>query len=111
MFLCNLCVQIGIKYVFVFVYSFRLHFWLRQDLISQDYHIVNIVLHSVVCLLTYLVYNLFLGPEGQNNSFYATALFAVHPIHTEAVSTSSVSQFKYFKAISDLPQYFRYLEL
>ncbi|EFN75244.1 transmembrane and TPR repeat-containing protein 4 isoform X1 [Harpegnathos saltator] len=68
------------------ILSFRLHFWLRQDLISQDYHIVNIVLHSMVCLLTFLVYNVFLGPEGRNISFYATALFAVHPIHTEAVS-------------------------
>ncbi|XP_011706097.1 PREDICTED: transmembrane and TPR repeat-containing protein 4 [Wasmannia auropunctata] len=68
------------------ILSFRLHFWLRQDLVSQDFHIVNIILHSVICLLTLFVYNVFLGPEGQSISFYATALFAVHPIHTEAVS-------------------------
>ncbi|XP_070511820.1 protein O-mannosyl-transferase TMTC4 isoform X2 [Cardiocondyla obscurior] len=63
-----------------------LQFWLRQSLVSQDYHIVNIILHSVICLLTLFVYNIFLGPEEQSTSFYATALFAVHPIHTEAVS-------------------------
>ncbi|XP_011635956.1 transmembrane and TPR repeat-containing protein 4-like [Pogonomyrmex barbatus] len=68
------------------ILSFRLQFWLRQDLVSQDYHIVNIILHSLICLLTLYVYNIFLGPEGQNISFYAAALFAVHPVHTEAVS-------------------------
>ncbi|KYM94696.1 Transmembrane and TPR repeat-containing protein 4 [Cyphomyrmex costatus] len=68
------------------ILSFRLQFWLRQGLVSQDYHIVNIILHSTICLLTLFVYNIFLGPEGRNISFYAAALFAVHPIHTEAVS-------------------------
>nr|XP_012218090.1 PREDICTED: transmembrane and TPR repeat-containing protein 4 isoform X1 [Linepithema humile] len=68
------------------ILSFRLHFWLRQDLISQDFHIMNIALHSMVCLLTLFVYNMLLGPDERNTSFYAAALFAVHPIHTEAVS-------------------------
>ncbi|XP_025995838.1 protein O-mannosyl-transferase TMTC4 isoform X6 [Solenopsis invicta] len=68
------------------ILSFRLQFWLRQGLVSQDYHIINIILHSVICLLTFFVYNIFLGPEGYSTSFYAAALFAVHPIHTEAVS-------------------------
>lgn len=49
---------------------------------------MNIILHSAICLLTLLVYNIFLGPEGWSTSFYAAALFAVHPIHTEAVITS-----------------------
>jgi len=39
----------------------------------------------MICLLTLFVYNIFLGSEGWNISFYAAALFAVHPIHTEAV--------------------------
>ncbi|XP_011058612.1 PREDICTED: transmembrane and TPR repeat-containing protein 4 isoform X1 [Acromyrmex echinatior] len=68
------------------ILSFRLQFWLRQDLVSQDYHVVNIILHSMICLLTLFVYNIFLGPEGRSISFYAAALFTVHPIHTEAVS-------------------------
>ena len=73
-----------IKINFLFFFC-RLQFWLRQDLVSQDYHIVNIILHSMICLLTLFVYNIFLGPEGRSISFYAAALFAVHPIHTEAV--------------------------
>ena len=73
-----------IKINFLF-FLYRLQFWLRQDLVSQDYHIVNIILHSMLCLLTLFVYNIFLGPEGRSISFYAAALFAVHPIHTEAV--------------------------
>lgn len=68
------------------ILTFRLHFWLRQDLISQDYHIINIMLHSTNSLLTLFVYNLVLGPKRQDISFYAAILFAVHPIHTEAVS-------------------------
>ncbi|XP_071632381.1 protein O-mannosyl-transferase TMTC4 isoform X2 [Temnothorax longispinosus] len=68
------------------ILSFRLQFWLRQGLVSQDYHIVNIILHSTICLLILSVYNIFLGPEERSTSFYAAALFAVHPIHTEAVS-------------------------
>ncbi|XP_011861843.1 PREDICTED: transmembrane and TPR repeat-containing protein 4 isoform X2 [Vollenhovia emeryi] len=68
------------------ILSFRLQFWLRQGLVSQDFHVVNVILHSTICLLTLFVYNLFLGPEGHSSAFYAAALFAVHPIHTEAVS-------------------------
>lgn len=46
---------------------------------------MNIALHSMVCLLTLFVYNMLLGPDERNTSFYAAALFAVHPIHAEAV--------------------------
>lgn len=76
-------------------YLYRLHYWLRQDLISQDYHIVNIILHSINSLLTLFVYNLVLGPNEQNISFYAATLFAVHPIHTEAVRNSYILSFVY----------------
>lgn len=30
--------------------------------------------------------NILLGSEGKNIAFYSTALFAVHPVHSEAVS-------------------------
>ncbi|CAK9832241.1 Protein O-mannosyl-transferase TMTC4 [Anthophora retusa] len=68
------------------ILSFRLHFWLRRDLIAQDYHIVNIILHTIVCMLMLPVFNILLGSEGRSTAFYATVLFAVHPVHTEAVS-------------------------
>ncbi|KOC70586.1 Transmembrane and TPR repeat-containing protein 4 [Habropoda laboriosa] len=68
------------------ILSFRLHFWLRGALIAQDYHIVNIVLHTIVCMLMLPVFNILLGSKEKSTAFYATALFAVHPVHTEAVS-------------------------
>lgn len=48
------------------------------------------MLHSINSLLTLFIYNLVLGPKGQKISFYAAALFAVHPIHTEAVKNSYI---------------------
>lgn len=54
---------------------------------------MNIALHSVVCLLTLFVYNMLLGSDKQNISFYAAALFAVHPIHTEAVIIHTITIF------------------
>lgn len=72
-----------------FFYPYRLQFWLRQGLLSQDYHVVNIILHSVICLLILFVYNIFLGSKGWNTSFYAAVLFAVHPIHAETVIIST----------------------
>ncbi|XP_043255369.1 protein O-mannosyl-transferase TMTC4-like [Colletes gigas] len=68
------------------ILSFRLHFWLREILVAQDYHIVNIILHTIVCLLLLPVFNIILGSKGKNIAVYATVLFAVHPVHTEAVS-------------------------
>ncbi|XP_076247643.1 protein O-mannosyl-transferase F38B6.6 [Calliopsis andreniformis] len=68
------------------ILSFRLQFWIRQGLIAQDYHIVNIALHMIVCMIMFPVLNILLGSEGKNVAFYSIALFAVHPIHTEAVS-------------------------
>nr|XP_012149075.1 PREDICTED: transmembrane and TPR repeat-containing protein 4-like isoform X2 [Megachile rotundata] len=68
------------------ILTFRLHFWLRKDLVAQDYHIINIILHTFVCILTLAVFNILLGRKQNNIAFFATALFAVHPIHTEAVS-------------------------
>ncbi|XP_071036207.1 protein O-mannosyl-transferase Tmtc3 [Parasteatoda tepidariorum] len=47
------------------------------------YHMVNVLLHAVVCILFYrLCLHFFSG----TNSLVSSALFAVHPIHTEAVS-------------------------
>ncbi|XP_034189920.2 protein O-mannosyl-transferase TMTC4 [Osmia lignaria lignaria] len=67
------------------ILTFRLHFWLRESLIAQDYHIVNIILHTLVCVLMLPVFNILLGAKQKNIAFYAIALFAVHPIHAEAV--------------------------
>lgn len=63
-----------------------MHFWLRGGLVAQDYRIVNIILHTIVCVLMLPVLNVLLGSKGNSIAFYSTALFAVHPVHTEAVS-------------------------
>lgn len=64
------------------VLTFRLNYILHE-LNPWGYHFVNIILHTVVCLLYYRVCLLFLP---LNAGLLATLLFAVHPVHTEAVT-------------------------
>jgi protein O-mannosyl-transferase len=53
-----------------------------------SYHAVNLVLHAAVTLLLYLVLRALLEPAAEANwvALVAALLFAVHPIHTEAVT-------------------------
>ncbi|XP_049307444.1 uncharacterized protein LOC105223869 [Bactrocera dorsalis] len=86
------------------VLTFRFNYWLHE-LQPYGYHIVNMLLHIVVCLLWRRVCRLLLlhcaGAVGASTSaliqrcnmlrintcsFLAALLFAVHPIHTEAVT-------------------------
>lgn len=48
------------------------------------YHVVNIVLHAAVCVLVYVIGREVL--QAHRGAFVAAALFAVHPLHTEAVT-------------------------
>jgi Tfp pilus assembly protein PilF len=52
------------------------------------YHLVNLLLHASVTLLVYLLLRKLLEvlPEHGSLAFVAALLFAVHPIHTEAVA-------------------------
>ncbi|XP_076281504.1 protein O-mannosyl-transferase Tmtc4 [Lasioglossum baleicum] len=68
------------------ILTFRLNFWFRGSLVAQDYHLINIILHTIVSILLLAVFIVILGSKETNTAFYATALFAVHPIHAEAVS-------------------------
>ncbi|XP_033325456.2 protein O-mannosyl-transferase TMTC4 isoform X1 [Megalopta genalis] len=68
------------------ILTFRLHFWFRNGLVAQDYHLINIILHTIVCILLLAVFLVILGSKEMTTAFYATALFAVHPVHAEAVS-------------------------
>lgn len=49
----------------------------------MGYHAVNVFLHTVVCVMFYIMCKIFLRTR---SSFVASMLFAVHPIHTEAAS-------------------------
>jgi tetratricopeptide (TPR) repeat protein len=53
------------------------------------FHVVNLVLHAAVTLLFYLLLQTALQSSRNGNSvaFAAALLFAVHPIHTEAVAS------------------------
>lgn len=64
--------------VLTFRWNYAIH-----GLQPAGYHLVNLLLHALVSLLYYRVCAMFL-PEFA--SFVAAILFAVHPIHTEAVT-------------------------
>ena len=64
------------------VLTFRLNY-LLSELSAPSYHLLNVVLHAVVCVLFLRVCRTFLD---RTSSLVAALLFAVHPIHTEAVS-------------------------
>ncbi|XP_055946198.1 protein O-mannosyl-transferase Tmtc3-like [Argiope bruennichi] len=64
------------------VLSFRLNYSVHE-LETFGYHVVNVLLHACVCILFYKLCLHFLAAS---SSLLSSALFAVHPIHTEAVS-------------------------
>ena len=64
------------------VLSFRLNYILH-GLEPLGYHLLNLLLHIVVTLMLYKVSGNYVRPH---TGFVASLLFAVHPIHTEAVA-------------------------
>ncbi|PSN43004.1 Transmembrane and TPR repeat-containing protein [Blattella germanica] len=72
------------------ILTFRWNYSLHQ-LEPMGYHLVNMMLHSIVCLMYFRMCSMFL-PE--ISSFIAAMLFAVHPIHTEAPSSCTQNQLK-----------------
>ena len=53
------------------------------------FHLINLLLHAAVTLLLYLLFCALLDgiAQGQTIALAAAALFAVHPIHSEAVTS------------------------
>ncbi|XP_058789494.1 protein O-mannosyl-transferase Tmtc3-like [Phymastichus coffea] len=64
------------------VLTFRWNYMIHQ-LDPMGYHLLNVVLHVGVCLLYFRICLMFLPDIA---SFVSAFLFAVHPIHTEAVT-------------------------
>ncbi|KAL9702669.1 hypothetical protein quinque_006187 [Culex quinquefasciatus] len=64
------------------VLTFRWNY-LLHGLEPAGYHLVNMLLHTVVSLMYFRMCAMLLS---EVSSFAAAMLFAVHPIHTEAVS-------------------------
>ena len=67
------------------VATFRLNY-LLHDLQPMGYHLVNVLLHSAVCYLYVQLCGVLFSEVWP--ALIAGLLFAVHPIHTEAVSLS-----------------------
>ena len=65
------------------VATFRLNY-LVHGLQPMGYHLVNVLLHGAVCFLYAVLCAAVFGGVGP--ALLAGLLFAVHPIHTEAVS-------------------------
>ena len=65
------------------VATFRLNYMLHE-LQPLGYHLVNVLLHSAVCYLYVLLCGVVFSDVWP--ALIAGLLFAVHPIHTEAVS-------------------------
>ncbi|XP_076362938.1 protein O-mannosyl-transferase Tmtc3-like isoform X2 [Tachypleus tridentatus] len=64
------------------VLTFRLNY-VVHELNPMGFHLVNVVLHVVVCILYLRVCRMFLSHLA---SLVAAMFFAIHPIHTEAVT-------------------------
>ncbi|XP_036373886.1 protein O-mannosyl-transferase TMTC3 isoform X2 [Megalops cyprinoides] len=64
------------------VLTFRLNY-VFSELSARSYHLLNVLLHAAVCVIFLRVCRLFLD---RTPSRVAALLFAVHPIHTEAVT-------------------------
>ncbi|XP_067143429.1 protein O-mannosyl-transferase TMTC4 isoform X1 [Centruroides vittatus] len=73
------------------VLTFRINNFLSGGLHPVSFHLVNVVLYGIVCILTfYVICSVFIGIFKHHNapkaSFICALLFTVHPVHTESVS-------------------------
>ncbi|XP_006818380.1 protein O-mannosyl-transferase TMTC3-like [Saccoglossus kowalevskii] len=64
------------------VLTFRMNYAMTE-LEPMSYHLVNMILHGVVCIIFMAICRLLFSDI---TSFIAALMFAVHPIHTEAVT-------------------------
>ena len=74
------------------VLSYRYLNYYFTELRPYSYHLVNVFLHGLCSVLFLLVAELVLGRRGGGSRWavFAALLFAVHSIHTEAVSNSTL---------------------
>jgi Flp pilus assembly protein TadD len=63
--------------------------WILGNIHAFGYHLFNLLLHVAVTVLLYVLLKKLLEnvPQAETISFVAALLFAVHPIHTEAVAS------------------------
>ena len=68
------------------VLSYRYLNYCLTELRPYSYHLVNVLMHSAASVLYLFVCELVLGGGSVRWPVFASLLFAVHSIHTEAVS-------------------------
>lgn len=79
----------SVMFLIFFLLSLRLNI-LLGGLTPLYFHIVNVCLHcAVTCLLMHTCHRCVF--KDSRLAFITALLFAVHPVHTEAVSTVSLS--------------------
>ena len=85
-------------------WCFRLNALVAGGLHPRGFHVINILLHGVVSVVFLRVFSVLLGGAQSSRgaeigfaapraSFLCGVLFAVHPIHTEAVSGAFIIYF------------------
>lgn len=67
------------------ILSFRWNYSLIGGLHPWSFHLVNILLHVLISILSWSVFLTILGKNKLFIGFLASVLFSVHPIHSEAV--------------------------
>uniref|UniRef100_A0A4W4EUZ6 dolichyl-phosphate-mannose--protein mannosyltransferase n=1 Tax=Electrophorus electricus TaxID=8005 RepID=A0A4W4EUZ6_ELEEL len=87
------------------VLTFRFNY-LLSELRPASYHMLNVVLHAAVCVLFLRLCRLLLD---HTTSLVAALLFAVHPVHTEAV-TGVVGRAELLSSIFLLAAFLAYTE-
>ena len=68
------------------ILSFRWNYEIAGGLNPRSFHLVNIILHVFISILSWSLFLVILGKEKLFIGFLGAVLFSVHPIHSEAVS-------------------------
>lgn len=78
---------------FHFISHYRWNFFLSGGLFPMGFHIVNVILHGIVSLVFLSAFSVLLShhlnssTSNSKAAFLCAVLFAVHPVHSESVST------------------------
>lgn len=79
-----MAVKMGSWSVLYLLFCFRFQYWLHSDN-PVYFHVINVLLHTCnTWLLMHMCLHVLL--VGEQCSFLTALLFAVHPVHVEAVS-------------------------
>uniref|UniRef100_A0A2C9JZX4 dolichyl-phosphate-mannose--protein mannosyltransferase n=1 Tax=Biomphalaria glabrata TaxID=6526 RepID=A0A2C9JZX4_BIOGL len=72
------------------VLTFRWNYWAAGGLYPLGFHVINILLHGMVCAALLPVFSIIISADGtcrfQRLALVCSLLFAVHPVHTESVA-------------------------